>query len=121
MSKSFIFSLFLPPKYQVSLKHNQKYPFALQRSCALKLLFFFKPFPFESNTRTIECRDKIFYSFGCRLEKYSVQCRLGIITRVSSIGVNFDVGGQVFFALNVGGRMKKISNVGCQNNPFHGP
>ncbi len=29
---------------------------------------------------SIKCRVKIFYSFRCRLENHSVECRLGIIT-----------------------------------------
>ena len=28
---------------------------------------------------SVECRDQIFYGAGCRLEKHSVECRLGII------------------------------------------
>ena len=29
---------------------------------------------------SVECQDQIVYSAGCRLEKHSVECRLGIIT-----------------------------------------
>ncbi len=39
---------------------------------------------------SVECRDQIFYSAGCRLEKHSVECLLGIITP------SFILHGQVF-------------------------
>ncbi len=76
--------------------------------------------------------------------KISVECRLGIIPIFQSIsyqnksvevfcifrlleggcrvsGWIFSVSVGHFFCLNVGCRMKNFGNVGCRNNPFHGP
>ncbi len=40
---------------------------------------------------------------------------------VSSVGVNLECRCGAFFCFNVGCRMKNFGNVGCRNNPFHGP
>ena len=40
---------------------------------------------------------------------------------MSSVGVNFECRCRAFFCLNVGCRVKNFGNVGCRNNPFHGP
>ncbi len=55
-------------------------------------------YPFKGPLKegiSVGCQVQMFYSVGCRLENYSVECQLGIITLsfrkwVLSVGVNIE-------------------------------
>ncbi len=70
---------------------------------------------FRVSTWKSQCRVSTWYN-------YYIFCIFPSCARwVSSVGVNFECRCRACFCLNVGCQMKNFGNVGCQNNPFHGP
>ncbi len=74
---------------------------------------------FRVSTWKSQCRVSSWYNYYILVVFTSIFLSFG--RWVSSVGVNFECRCRAFFSLNVGCRMKNFGNVGCRNNPFHGP